>query len=262
MGYKEGGRGGQNNRFSTPAATKEVPVPQAIYRKAVQPALLNRPVGISFFRGGCPRSPGSTGYQAYILVTGIRLGSTGYSFLGVRDTGMTETGRKYRFSWILLGDIKAGRPNLGPATRVEVYRLMQYTMRDILEQEFGTEKADEIFYKAGLLAGKEFYKNALGTPKDLNDFVSRLQQLLREMSIGILRIEKADPEKGSFVMTVSEDLDCSGLPETGYGICTYDEGFIAGLMESFTGELFDVREIDCWCTGDRTCRFAVDRRLR
>lgn len=175
---------------------------------------------------------------------------------------MTGTGRKYRFSWKLLGDLRAGRPSLGPTTRLEVYRLMQYTFRDVLEQEFGAGKADEIFYKAGLLAGKEFYKNALGTSADLNEFVRNLQQILAQMSIGILRIEKSDPEKGSFVMTVSEDLDCSGLPETGYGICTYDEGFIAGLMESFTGEPFDVREIDCWCTGDRTCRFAVDRRPR
>ncbi|MDO9034235.1 MAG: V4R domain-containing protein [Methanoregula sp.] len=175
---------------------------------------------------------------------------------------MTNTGRKYRFSWRLLGDIKAGRPNLGPLTRLEVYRLMQYTFRDILEQEFGAEKADEIFYKAGLLAGKEFFTNVVGVPADLNEFVRKLQHLLMEMRIGILRIEKADPEKGSFVMTVSEDLDCSGLPETGYGICTYDEGFIAGLLESFTGETFDVKEIDCWCTGDRTCRFAVNRRAR
>jgi predicted hydrocarbon binding protein len=173
-----------------------------------------------------------------------------------------DTGRKYRFSWDLLGDIKAGRPSLGPTTRLEAYRLMQFTFRDILEQEFGTVKTDKLFYKAGLLAGKEFYKNTMGAPADLNEFVRKLHQLLIEMSIGILRIEKADPEKGSFVMTVSEDLDCSGLPETGFGVCTYDEGFIAGLMESFTGELFDVKEIDCWCTGDRTCRFAVNRKPR
>ncbi|MBN2733699.1 MAG: 4-vinyl reductase [Methanomicrobiaceae archaeon] len=175
---------------------------------------------------------------------------------------MTNTEKKYCFSWKLLGDLTIGRPNLGPSTRVEVYRLMQYTFRDIIEQEFGTDKADEIFYKTGLLAGKEFYKNAVGAPADLNEFVLRLQDLLLEMKIGILRIEKADTEKGSFVMTVSEDLDCSGLPETGFGVCKYDEGFIAGLMESFTGEHYDVKEIDCWCTGDRTCRFTVNRRSR
>lgn len=175
---------------------------------------------------------------------------------------MTDTGRKYRFSWTLLGDLSAGRPSLGPTTRLEAYRLMQYTFRDILEQDFGADKTDEIFFRAGFLAGREFYDHIIGKPADLNEFVRILQQVLAEMNIGILRIEKADLEKGSFVMSVAEDLDCSGLPETGYGICTYDEGFIAGLMESFTGEPYDVKEIDCWCTGDRTCRFSADRRSR
>jgi hypothetical protein len=93
---------------------------------------------------------------------------------------------------------------------------------------------------------------------DLNEFVASLQKLLRELGIGILRVEKADLANGSFVITVSEDLDCSGLPELDYEICVYDEGFIAGLMESFTGKKFKVKEVDCWCTGDRTCRFTAD----
>lgn len=171
---------------------------------------------------------------------------------------MTNTGKNYSFSWKLIGDVAQGRPNLGPLMRVETYRLMQYTLRDIIEQESGAKKTDEIFFRAGVLAGKEFYKNALGTPSDMNEFVSRLQQLLVEMKMGIPRIENTDQGKGSFVITISEDLDCSGLSKTGYAICTYDEGFIAGLMESFTGDKYDVEEIECWGTGSRTCRFAAN----
>lgn len=166
--------------------------------------------------------------------------------------------RRYTFSWNLLGDIKNGRPNLGHNTRLEVYRLMQYSFRDILEQNLGTDKADEIFYESGKLAGAEFYKNIFTDIKDFNHFVKGLQETLREMGIGILRIEEANMEKGEFVLTVSEDLDCSGLPDLGHQVCTYDEGFIAGLLESFTGNSFKVKEIDCWCTGDRTCRFTAE----
>jgi len=166
--------------------------------------------------------------------------------------------RKYEFSWNLLGDIATGRPNLGPNTRLEVYRLMQFVFRDVMEQNIGTEKTDQIFYDAGKLAGVEFYKNAFSNIKDFNQFIKSLQETLRDMGIGILRVEKADMEKGSFVLTVSEDLDCSGLPELGYEICTYDEGFIAGLLESFSGTPFKVKEVDCWCTGDRTCRFTAE----
>ena len=57
------------------------------------------------------------------------------------------TDRKYKFSWDLLGNIELGRPNLGPNTRLEVYRLMQFTFRDVIEQHVGTKKADQIFYE-------------------------------------------------------------------------------------------------------------------
>jgi hypothetical protein len=168
------------------------------------------------------------------------------------------TNRKYAFSWDLIGDIELGRPNLGPTTRIEVYRLMQFVFRDVLEQHFGTATTDDLFYEAGMVAGAEFYKKFCGGITDLNDFIATLQSLLRELGIGILRVEAADLDQGSFVITISEDLDCSGLPELDYEICVYDEGFIAGLMENFTGRKFKVKEVDCWCTGDRTCRFTAE----
>jgi predicted hydrocarbon binding protein len=166
--------------------------------------------------------------------------------------------RKYEFSWDLLGDISNGRPNLGPNMRVEVYRLLQFTFRDIIEVHYGAEKADQIFYEAGKLAGSEFYKHVFSNINDFNEFIKNLQEKLRDMGIGILRVEEADINKGTFVLTVSEDLDCSGLPDVGYEICIYDEGFISGLLESFTGTSFKVKEVDCWCTGDRTCRFTAE----
>lgn len=165
--------------------------------------------------------------------------------------------RRYKFSWDLLGDTSQGRPNLGPHTRLEVYRLMQFTFRDVVEQNFGAEKTDEIFYEAGKVAGKAFYHNIIGENATFEDFFRRLQEILKDMGIGILRMEKADMESQEFVFTVAEDLDCSGLPELDQGICVYDEGFIAALLECFTGRKFNVKEVDCWCTGDRTCRFVA-----
>ncbi len=37
-----------------------------------------------------------------------------------------------QFEWSMLGDIETGRPNLGPMVHVAVYRLMQFTLRDML----------------------------------------------------------------------------------------------------------------------------------
>jgi len=170
--------------------------------------------------------------------------------------------RKYEFKWDLLGDVELGRPNLGPSTRIEIYRLMQFAFRDLLEKELGTEKADEIFYNAGKLAGMEFYDHYLAGSSSFPELVTKIQTSMHELGIGIFRVEKSSLDTLEFTLTVSEDLDCSGLPELDYEVCIYDEGLIAGILEKYTGKAFKVKEVDCWCTGDRTCRFTAHPELR
>ncbi len=161
------------------------------------------------------------------------------------------------FKWEDLGDIDEGRPNLGSMTPVAVYRLMQYTLRDVLATRYDVKTANEIIVQAGTLAGSEFCKNVLDTSLGFNEFIADLQEKLKTLKIGILRIEKADTEKMEFSLTVAEDLDCSGLPMCDETVCDYDEGFIAGILNTYSGITFDVKEVDCWASGERICRFAV-----
>lgn len=168
-----------------------------------------------------------------------------------------KSGRKHQFSWEMLGNIKEGRPNLGPVMRLEVYRLMQYCFQDVMEEGYGSEAADKLTYRAGYLAGTHFHQNLVGETESIGDMVNKLQVLMKELGIGILRMEEHDEGTGSMVMTVSEDLDCSGLPLIDSKICTFDEGFIAAILDASLGKKHTVKEIDCWCAGDRTCRFSA-----
>ncbi|MCL2678587.1 MAG: 4-vinyl reductase, partial [Clostridiales bacterium] len=83
------------------------------------------------------------------------------------------------FSWEMLGDVGSGRENLGASMPVLVYRLFQYTMRDVLNKEFGAKVGIDIFRKAGELAGSEFAKNVLDLTAPLNKFISELQGSLK-----------------------------------------------------------------------------------
>lgn len=163
----------------------------------------------------------------------------------------------YRFNWNDLGDLTEGRPHLGNSTSVQSYRLMQFTFKQVLCERFGREQTAELFRAAGLLAGREFCRNLLDTGLPPMDFIAALQQRLIDEGIGILRFEQTDLERLHFVLTVDEDLDCSGLPLMGETVCDYDEGFIAGVFEQYLGRPFEAVEIDCWATGGRTCRFEV-----
>ncbi|MDR2581169.1 MAG: 4-vinyl reductase, partial [Fibromonadaceae bacterium] len=152
-------------------------------------------------------------------------------------------------------DLDRARPNLGPVTRVEVYRLFQFTIRDVLEQNFGTKAADTLFREAGIIAGKAFFDEFLKDTKDATELAVKVQSTFNTLGIGIFRVEAATADNSLFVFTVDEDLDCSGLPDTSDMVCVYDEGFIQGILKAFSGKDFEVREVDCWSAGARTCRF-------
>lgn len=162
------------------------------------------------------------------------------------------------FSWEKLGNIKEGREDLGEEMPVLVYRLLEYSMNHVLAAEFGTERADELFRQAGFLAGSEFAKNVLDLSLPLEEFMAKLQKGLKDLKIGILRVEEITDEAEQITLTVAQDLDCSGLPPTDEVVCNYDEGFFAGILKAYTKKEYHVREIDCWSSGDRVCRFRCD----
>ena len=168
-----------------------------------------------------------------------------------------DTNNAWRFDWSDLGDITEGRPNLGPDCPVLVYRLFEFTLRDALTRRYGAAETTDVLREAGEIAGEAFCRNVLDSSLELDDFLADLQRRLRELNIGRLRVERADPSTTQFTLTVAEDLDCSGLPITDETVCDYDEGFIAGVMRAYFGREFVAREIDCWASDGRICRFEV-----
>ncbi|MFV0314360.1 MAG: V4R domain-containing protein [Anaerotignum sp.] len=160
-----------------------------------------------------------------------------------------------KFTWNTFDEVEKGRLNLGSEMPVFVYRLFQFTMRKELEKQFGKEKADEIFRNSGKEAGIELATNILDLELPFAEFIAHLQSVLEGSKIGILRVELYDEKTSKAIITIGEDLDCSGLPVTGETVCTYDEGFLAGILSLYTKKNYTVKEIDCWATGARVCRF-------
>ena len=128
-----------------------------------------------------------------------------------------------QFEWSVLAGVEEGRGDLGTEMPVLLYRLMQYTMLEELTRSYGLTQANQHFKNAGFRAGFEYAKNALPLDVEFNEFVAGLQTSLRDLKVGILRMEKVDPETGEMILTVGQDLDCSGLPITDEMVCIYDE---------------------------------------
>lgn len=191
----------------------------------------------------------------------VNIVDTDYEAGFIKGILLRYTGKEFTLGTVNTSDVHDIEAKMGDRINLIPYRMLQYTVRDAAEQCLGTEACDQLFYEAGEIAGQLFFKCFLEEFKglQLQEFVAALQRILRELGVGVLRIEKADADDGHFVLTVSEDLDCSGLPDLGIEVCNYDEGFIAGIFHQYMGVPFKVKEVDCWCSGDRTCRFAVNK---
>ena len=150
-----------------------------------------------------------------------------------------------------------GRGNLGGEIPVMMYRLLQYSMKDQLREFLGAEMQVELFRKAGYKAGRFFAEKILDRELPFDEFIASLQKSFEEYKIGVLRIENVDPKNEKIVLTVAEDVGCSGLPILDEVVCNYDEGFISGILSSYTGKQYKAVEVDCWATGDRACRFCA-----
>ncbi len=160
-----------------------------------------------------------------------------------------------KFNWDIVGNPDVGRSNLGEYIPTYVYQLLQFSIRTELEKEFGKERSIQMIRSAGEIAGREYAKHFLDLSLSTNGFIANLQKAIVESKIGILKIEEIDRDSGSVYFTISEDLDCAYLPMKGDNVCNFDEGFIAGILGEYTKKSYIVREIDCWATSARVCRF-------
>lgn len=159
------------------------------------------------------------------------------------------------FSWGRMGDIDVGRPTLGDDTKVLIYRLQQQCLLDVLVRNVGIIAADHYFIEAGRLAGFEYAMHNLSLEQTSEDFFTTLKEQFRVLKIGILTVESFDTVTGEMSVAIANDLDCSGVPASSRYLCKFDEGFLAGIMTAFTGKTYEFKEVDCWGSGDGTCRF-------
>ncbi len=164
--------------------------------------------------------------------------------------------KKVSFKMKSVGDVSV-RKELGGTTSLEMFRIIRTCLAEVVNISMGEEAANSAMYGSGKVAGDEIHQNFLKDSKDLNDLVAKTTELLRTLKIGLFRVDKADVEKGEFLISVDECVSCSGTPNIGKPICYFEGGVIAGILEGFTGKNVEAKEIKCWAMGDQTCQFEV-----
>ncbi len=159
------------------------------------------------------------------------------------------------FDWDSIGNIVNGRKDFGENMPVFLFRLFQFNLKNQLLKYHDADTVSEILRDSGRDAGVAFAKKLLNLELEPIDFLDNITKTFNECLIGEVRLESFDKTTGEITLAVSDDISCSGLPVTGEPVCKYDEGFLEGIFQLYSKKNYYVKEIDCWTTGAKICRF-------
>ena len=156
-----------------------------------------------------------------------------------------------------IGDVSQ-RKILGSTVGVEMFRILRTSMVNLISTQLGKEEANQAIYLSGKAVGGEIAKTYLSGITDLEEYISKCAEILKNLKVGILKVVSADVEKGKFVLRVDECASCSGTPVIGEPICYFEGGIIAGILKFFLKKEVEAKEVKCWAMGDKTCEFEAE----
>jgi len=136
-----------------------------------------------------------------------------------------------------------------------MFRILRTSMVSLISTRLGKEEANQSIYLSGKAVGGEIAKAFLEGITDLEEYVNKCAEILKNLKVGLLKVVSADTERGKFVIRVDECVSCSGTPVIGEPICHYEGGIIAGILKFFLGKEVEATEVKCWAMGDQTCEF-------
>lgn len=156
-----------------------------------------------------------------------------------------------------IGDIRIGRGELGEEMPVKIYRLFLFSLREALVKKYGEGEMIDAYRAGGCIAGRRFAREYLDLTLSEDKFFHQLQLVLYREKIGDIKIENRIENWKQMIITVANDLDCSGIKDEGKTLCQYDEGFFSGILYEYNQRIYSVSEIDCWANGAASCRFLI-----
>ncbi len=165
------------------------------------------------------------------------------------------------FKISVVGDVNK-RVILGPTVGIELFRILRFSMENLIlaqlgmgKEEENQAKANENIYLVGKAVGGEIGKAFLSGIDDLNEYVTKLKEILINLKVGILKVVSADLEKGKIVVDIEECVTCVGTPNIGAHICYFEGGLVAGILKFFLKKEVAVVEVKCCANGDNVCEF-------
>ncbi len=153
--------------------------------------------------------------------------------------------------------VTRARPQLGATVPVALFRALRVDgMMKGLDAAIGD--ASTLVYNSGRLVGGPVGKAlAAQAAGDLGKFLGGVVDTARALGIGVISLKDGTLTGDRMQLRVDECVTCSGAKPIGKKICHFEGGFVAAVVEGFTGRDAVATETHCNANGDDHCGFEV-----
>jgi len=151
------------------------------------------------------------------------------------------------------------RLDLGPMVPIRLFQVLRMVALGSNVEDILGQGAPALVYHSGQGLGLAIGQIvAANSDKDLETYVGKIEQLCRQLSIGLLIPEKVDLSAGILELRVDECVSCAGIHNVSAPICHFEAGMVGGIVKTFFNRNVKATETKCNATGDKTCLIRVN----
>lgn len=150
------------------------------------------------------------------------------------------------------------RQNLGPLIPIRLFQVLRMVALGANVEDMLGDGAPALVYHSGQSLGQILGQAVMEqADKNLEVYVSQIEQLCKKLSIGLLIPETIDLKAGLFELRVDECVSCAGIDGVSSPICHFEAGMVGGVIKTFFDTNVKAKETKCNALGDDTCLIQV-----
>lgn len=163
-------------------------------------------------------------------------------------------------SGIVSGELNVeNRYDLGPLIPIRLFQVLRMVALGSNVEDILGQGAPSLVYHSGQSLGTTLGQLVAGNvDKDLEVYVGKIQQLCRQLCIGLVVPDKVDLSGGVLELRVDECVSCAGIHNVTAPICHFEAGMVGGIVKAFFNRNVKATETKCNALGDKTCLIRVD----
>lgn len=164
------------------------------------------------------------------------------------------------FDGIISGEFGIeNRLDLGPMIPIRLFQVLRMVALGSNVEDILGQGAPALVYHSGQGLGLALgHIVAANANNDLETYVGKIEQICRQLSIGLLVPDKVDLKAGILELRVDECVSCAGIHNVSAPICHFEAGMVGGIVKTFFNRNVRATETKCNALGDKTCLIRVD----